>query len=407
MERRETILIEVEHGAGLGAALERASEMHCEDARAIGEKEALATCANALATADRLQWMPGISLVSYGEFVGPGRHRDLASGILRILAGTLKDGDRIWFHVEGQGSVEFYDYLVGEAVSSTRVELDNRRPDKLFTVFLAGGGAFLSRGYRSGLGGVPPGSEGDSIALFSGGRCGVEAFLSSARAGFHTRPLFLEMGGATPPDESRRAMMAAAIVASNVRPRGGEVLAGYVPKRAVEAIMAGGGWAFHRFLAEVAGRIARSSGERAVFVGLSPEPGYANAIEAYANAQTSLGVAFVAPQCCGVPRAPADEELEALLDEHRWRLLEYGPSAPREDIWGSSMLPGTAAEVAELVVSLKAEGEMARHEVLDGYLRARRRLQELLDGGRRELGEVHRSGEPGDTRGRPGAIGRG
>lgn len=380
MRSDEAVLIEVERPAALGRALEWARGAGCGGGRALDDRRAILYCDNALGAANRLAWAPGVARAAYGEFVGPGDLRDISRAMARLISRSLTGGERIWIHVEGGGDeAAFEDYLVGEIVSSTSAALDPRRPDRLFEVILAGGGAFLAHGYRRGMGGLPAGSEGTAIALFSGGRCGAQALVESFRAGFQARPLFLELGGATPPEGVRRALMAAAILVSNIVPSGGRVLAGYVPRRAAEALR-GGGWLLHRFLAEVAARAARASGDRAVFAGISPEPGYAEVLRAYWEAGSALGVAFVLPQCCDAPRMPADEELESILEGHEgWSSGDLGPA--REGEWSSGDLPTIAARVADGLVELRAEGEMARHEVLDGYLRERARLEELLEGG--------------------------
>lgn len=380
MGRDERLLLEVEHPTGLAPAVARAAILGCGEPYILGDTRVLLKCVNSLGAANALSWTPGVSLLSYGEFVGPGNFRELSQALAGILSGMLEDGDRIWMEIYGDGSMEFQDYLAGELVSAARIELDHDRPSRLFTVFLTEGGAFLSHGYRRGIGGLPLGSEGSSLSLFSGGRCGAEALIAAVRGGFRARPLFLEMGDETPPENTRRALMAAAIMVQKISP-GGEVLAGYVPKRAVDALK-DGEWIYHRFLAEVAGLLAKKAGDRVVFVGVSPEPGYAGVIDAYADAQRSLGVTFSVYQCNGLSTMPFDEELESLIEEHKWRLAR--PSRPgfvpadADDLWRASGLPEVAAGVAESIVSMRAEGELARHEVLDGYLRARLRLKDLL-----------------------------
>ncbi|MDP7982008.1 MAG: hypothetical protein ACP5G6_02990 [Conexivisphaera sp.] len=383
MGRDERLLLEVEHPTGLASAVARAAILGCGEPHILGGTRALLRCVNSLGAANALSWTPGVSLLSYGEFVGPGSFRELSRALAGIISGILEDGDRIWMEVYGDGSTEFQDYLAGELVSSTHVELDHNRPSKLFTIFLVEGGAFLSHGYRRGIGGLPLGSEGSALSLFSGGRCGAEALVAAVRGGFRVRPLFLEMGNEAPPENIRRALMAAAIMVQKISP-GGEVLAGYVPERAI-GVLKGGEWIYHRFLAEVAGLVARKAGDRAIFVGMSPEPGYADVIDAYARAQRSLGVAFSVHQCGGFPMMPFDEELESLIDEHKWRLARppHLGSVPAglDETWRASGLPDIADEVAGSIVSMRAEGELARHEVLDGYLRARSHLKDLLDGG--------------------------
>ncbi|MGC9116063.1 MAG: hypothetical protein ACP5ID_00385, partial [Conexivisphaera sp.] len=247
----DAVLIEVEHPEGLRAAIDWARGALCEERLVLDGRRAVLRCANAVRAVNMLAWAPGVSLASYGEFVGPGTFRELAQDLVRLAARDIAGDDRVWFHVEGDGSLEFQDYLAGELVSSTGAVLDGRRPEKLFTVILAGGGAFLSHGYRRGIGGLPLGSEGSAIVLFSGGRCSAEAFVEALRAGFSPSPLFLEMGGATPPGEVRRALAAAATIVSNSMPQGGTVLVGYVPRGTVAVLREGGGRLLHRFLAEV------------------------------------------------------------------------------------------------------------------------------------------------------------
>ena len=201
MPRDERVLVEVEHPGGLASAIERAAALGCREPLILGDRRALLKCGNPLRAANALSWTPGVLLSSYGEMVGPGGFGELSRALAGALSGMLRDGDRFWVEVYGEGSVEFQDYLVGELVSITRARPDGDRPDKLFTVFLVEGGAFLAHGYRWGMGGLPTGAEGNAISTFSGSRGGVEAVAAAARAGIRTRPRSPRpphVGGAAP-----------------------------------------------------------------------------------------------------------------------------------------------------------------------------------------------------------------
>lgn len=354
---------------------------------------------NSMEAARKISWYPGVDLVGYGVLVSSGG-KDLGAVAKELVAHMntgMTPGDKVSVYVEQlEGSdvmeADLRMAVMAEIVSRHDVIVDDEKPDKLFTLLILRDSVLISFGYIRGVGGLPVGMLGDAVVLYSGNRGSVSTLIAAAASGYRPLPLFVEIGKRTPPTLIRKAIMSATTVLTNLGLGCGEMLVTYLPDGVVRSIEAlprwMRAWGFHRLLACMAAELADRMGAKAVFTGVSVEPGYLSLLDAYIASQAVRGIPFIFPVLTGTMLFPQDEELERVLDMgDEWRYIEPSQewSSARlveaERIWRASGLDDRAGSLVERAMyRIKVDkSPVAAYRALDGYASQREKLEKAFE----------------------------
>jgi adenylyl- and sulfurtransferase ThiI len=212
-------------------------------------------------------------------------------------------------------------------------KVSERRPDREVRAFVTKSAAYVRYFAYPGFGGLPVGSNGRAVVLFSGGIGSYWAAVDTMKAGLELDLLYL-YDGLTPPSHMRRAVAVAALLRESHPTREMRLFAadfdgvGAAIKRSFsgeERI-----WGYHRAMAAAAARLGAGSGGGWLSSGLTADGGV-RYIGAYSAEVAGGGSTFVFPEASHVSEelwAGVNEpRLKAKLRRVAWRLVPAARAA--------------------------------------------------------------------------------